>query len=368
MKKFIVGLLGVFMMLGASILYACGSPKIELTLSTQSVSIQLNGNEDPINIVYADVTGNDDKSISLNFTIQDEIAKASVSQNSEGKNIIEITAINEGETELIVSTKQGNIKKSINIEVYSEVTSMTEKNEDVENKSNKFVVKGKTNTLVADNLISFAPATSNRKEVDWTFATNQSKEYDGAVIEGQTISLPEEFNHSEIVLTATTHLGINTNITISCLDIIDTSILDIGGSKTLTGDFVYASQNGDVKVEITPNIAGDTNENLAYLSVKYLGDIDQRGLEISPIIKDSQGQESSLLYVVSEQIKNSSLGYSEYLFRVFAEENKNVNQTFYISFNVGYKDFNYQINTDDLGYGQLIVDAREKINSIIIII
>ena len=364
MKKFIVGLLGVFMMLGASILYACGSPKIELTLSTQSVSIQLNGNEDSISIVYADVTGNDDKSISLNFTIQDEIAKASVSQDSEGKNIIEITAINEGETELIVSTKQGNIKKSINIEVYSEVTSMTEKNEDIENKSNKFVVKGKTNTLVADNLISFAPATSNRKEVDWTFATNQSKEYDGAVIEGQTISLPEEFNHSEIVLTATTHLGINTNITISCLDIIDTSILDIGGSKTLTGDFVYASQNGDVKVEITPNIAGDTNENLAYLSVKYLGDIDQRGLEISPIIKDSQGQESSLLYVVSEQIKNSSLGYSEYLYRVFAEENKNVNQTFYISFNVGYKDFNYQINTDDLGYGQLIVDAREKINSI----
>ena len=364
MKKFIVGLLGVFMMLGASILYACGSPKIELTLSTQSVSIQLNGNEDPISIVYADVTGIDDKSISLNFTIQDEIAKASVSQNSEGKNIVEITAINEGETELILSTKQGNIKKSINIEVYSEVTSMTEKNEDVENKSNKFVVKGKTNTLVADDLISFAPATSNRKEVDWTFATNQSKEYDGAVIEGQTISLPEEFNHSEIVLTATTHLGINTNITISCLDIIDTSILDIGGSKTLTGDFVYASQNGDVKVEITPNIAGDTNENLAYLSVKYLGDIDQRGLEISPIIKDSQGQESSLLYVVSEQIKNSSLGYSEYLFRVFAEENKNVNQTFYISFNVGYKDFNYQINTDDLGYGQLIVDAREKINSI----
>ena len=364
MKKFIVGLLGVFMMLGASILYACGSPKIELTLSTQSVSIQLNGNEDPISIAYADVTGIDDKSISLNFTIQDEIAKASVSQDSEGKNIIEITAINEGETELIVSTKQGNIKKSINIEVYSEVTSMTEKNEDIENKSNKFVVKGKTNTLVANNLISFAPATSNRKEVDWTFATNQSKEYDGAVIEGQTISLPEEFNHSEIVLTATTHLGINTNITISCLDIIDTSILDIGGSKTLTGDFVYASQNGDVKVEITPNIAGDTNENLAYLSVKYLGDIDQRGLEISPIIKDSQGQESSLLYVVSEQIKNSSLGYSEYLFRVFAEENKNVNQTFYISFNVGYKDFNYQINTDDLGYGQLIVDAREKINSI----
>ncbi len=359
MKKFVVGLLTVFMMLGASILYACGSPKVELELSNQNISIQLNGENDPVSTVNAIVSSTDDKSVSLDFTLDNGVASASLSQTEDGQNVITITGLSEGQTELVVTTKQGNVKKSVYIDVYSEVTSMTEKIEDVQNKSNKFVVKGQTNLLVAENLIDFYPSSSNKKDVSWTFEANGALSLDGAEIVGQSIIIPEEFRHNEIVLMATTHLGVSTTVTIACLDPIDVSSLDLGGAKTLTGAFEYLS-NGNVTIEITPNIAID-NENLAYLAVRYLGDLANSELEISPVVFDGEGSVSTDLYVVSEQI-NSNQGL--YIFRAFADSSKSVNDEFQVSFNIGYKNYNYQVNSDQLGYGRVVVDAKEKINSI----
>ncbi len=379
MKKFIVAFLGLFMMLGASILYACGPSNIELSLSTQSVSLQLNGEEaDKSTTVITDVTGTDDKSLTLDFVYDDDVASATLSQNSEGQNVITITALNEGNTELVVTTNQGSVRQTINIEVYTEVTSMTEKTEEIEEgqKSSRFLVKNGTYQLLdAQQLISFTPSTSTRKNVVWTFEANGTTEYDGASISGNQIFVPDTFASNEIVLRATSanNSDVYTTVTITCIDQIDVSNIRIGASAYETSGFDFTTSSdgtalGEVSVEITPNISqyvdSDTDrplEDVAYIKVEtQLSD----GLELIPTITDTNGNATDLLQVVSH-----SSTASGYIYRVFAS-NTSVNQNFYVSFRVGYSGYDYSVDIAsafaDIGeeYSRIIVEAAEKIEKV----
>ena len=130
MKKFIVGLLGIFVMLGASILYACGAPKVKLEVETQNISIQLNSkDEQPTATVVFAVTSSDDKTIQVPYFTNNGIAKVNdVNYLDDGKGEVVIEGLNEGNTQLVLTAEQGGESKYINIEVYSEVTNMYLKN------------------------------------------------------------------------------------------------------------------------------------------------------------------------------------------------------------------------------------------------
>lgn len=385
MKKFIVGLLGVFMMLGASILYACTETHIELELSTQTVSIQLNNElEDPTATVYANITGTDDKTLNWNLSEDnDVISDVEIVETSDGRSAITITAENVGDNDLVLTTKHGGIQKTIHVEVYTEVTEILNKNEDVEieNKSSRFLVKGQANTLVGENYFTFLPASSDRTQLSWTFA-NGTTSYNGAEIVGNQITLPEQFA-SQVVLRATTHLGVSQTVQLDCIDPINLSSIDIGGAKTETGVFQYLSSGEQVVVEITPNISGQAYENTAYLAVKYNGEMtnDFGGLDIKAVVYDESGR---LLSIGSENVDGTSQrllrvdsqntrpaadgaiedGAIEYIFKVQALENSNINETFFVSFNIGYADFDYHINSDQLNLGRIEVYAKEKIQAI----
>lgn len=384
MKKFIVGLLGVFMMLGASILYACTETHIELELSTQTVSIQLNNElEDPTATVYANITGTDDKTLNWNLSeANDVISDVEIVETSDGRSAITITAENVGDNDLVLTTKHGGVQKTIHVEVYTEVTEILNKNEDVEieNKSSRFLVKGQANTLVGENYFTFLPASSDRTQLSWTFEANGTTSYNGAEIVGNQITLPEQFA-SQVVLRATTHLGVSQTVQLDCIDPINLSSIDIGGAKTETGVFQYLSSGEQVVVEITPNISGQAYENTAYLAVKYSGEMtnDFGGLDIKAVVYDESGK---LLSIGSENVDGTSQrllrvdsqntrpaadgadGAIEYIFKVQALENSNINETFFVSFNIGYADFDYHINSDQLNLGRIEVDAKEKIQAI----
>lgn len=388
MKKFIVGLLGVFMMLGASILYACTETHIELELSTQTVSIQLNNElEDPTATVYANITGTDDKTLNWNLSeANDVISDVEIVETSDGRSAITITAENVGDNDLVLTTKHGGVQKTIHVEVYTEVTEILNKNEDVEieNKSSRFLVKGQANTLVGENYFTFLPESSNRTQLSWTFEANGTTSYNGAEIVGNQITLPEQFA-SQVVLRATTHLGVSQTVQLDCIDPINLSSIDIGGAKTETGVFQYLSSGEQVVVEITPNISGQAYENTAYLAVKYSGEMtnDFGGLDIKAVVYDESGK---LLSIGSENVDGTSQrllrvdsqsarpaadgaieaadGAIEYIFKVQALENSNINETFFVSFNIGYADYDYHISSDELNLGRLKVDAKEKIQKI----
>ena len=132
MKKFFVGLLSIFLLVGASILSACGSEKPVLTLSQQSVEIELySGDVDGgYETVTAEVSNASDTSISVSANGYENIVKLSTEPTTSGKTLITITGLKEGYAEVVVRTNQGNAYKTITVDVYSEVTSMTQKTEE----------------------------------------------------------------------------------------------------------------------------------------------------------------------------------------------------------------------------------------------
>lgn len=378
MKKFIVGFLSVFMMLGASILYAC-TETVELEMSTQTISIQLNSDvEDPSATIYANITGTDDKT--LNWSLlekNDVIEDVEISQLSDGRTAITIEAQNVGKNDIVFTTAHGGVQKTVHVEVYTEVTKILNKPEDVETKSSRFLVKGQTSTLVGADYFTFEPSSSDRTQVSWTFEANGTTSYNGAEIVGDQITLPRQFDGS-VVLRATTHLGVSQTVSIACIDPIDISLIDIGGAKTKTGVFEYIS-SGEVAVEITPNISGDTFENLAYLAVKFSGEVTNNfgGLDLQALVYNEDG---SLLSVGGQNVDGSTErllkvdsdnprpaqddGSIEYIFKVQALENRNINDVFFVAFNIGYKDYNYHISSDELGFGRIKVNAKEKIQKV----
>lgn len=371
MKKFVIGLLSVFVMLGASILSACGSPKINLEVASQNVSIQLNDpDNDPTSVVSFQITGADDATIQTPYFTDKDIAKVnSVTYSTDGKGQVVIEGLNEGETQLVLTTQQGKVQKHINVEVYSEVIEIVNKKEDVENKSDRFAIKGGAVVLDANNFFNFEPATSNRKEVVWSFEDNGLQELNGATINENILSLPENFNRSEITLVATTHLGVSGKVTLTCLDKITTDEVDIGARKTKTESYQFLSTMPDdnkiVTLSITPNI-GENGEDVGYVAVKYVGD-----LSISAVVKNDKGEICDDLIVVSENVSAEN-GLYEFSVRANLDKQDDegnsvdINGLYQISFKIGYKEFNYEIDTDSLNLGVLQVDAKEQINGMLV--
>ena len=371
MKKFVIGLLSVFVMLGASILSACGSPKINLEVASQNVSIQLNDpDNDPTSVVSFQITGADDTTIQTPYFTDKNIAKVnSITYSTDGKGQVVVEGLNEGETQLVLTTQQGKVQKYINVEVYSEVVSITNKNEDVESKSDRFAIKGGTVVLDVNDFFNFEPATSNRKEVVWSFEDNGLQELNGATISDNILSLSENFNRSEITLVATTHLGVSGKVTLTCLDKITTDEVDIGARKTKTESYQFLSTMPDdnkiVTLSITPNI-GENGEDVGYVAVKYAGD-----LSISAVVKNDKSEICDDLIVVSENVSAEN-GLYEFSVRANLDKQDDegnsvdINGLYQISFKIGYKEFNYEIDTDLLNLGMLQVDAKEQINGMLV--
>ena len=167
MKKFLVGMLSVFLLMGASILAACGSTKVDLTLSRDSVSILYDKESLSQEVVVATVSGGNDVVVSASVNNSYEnIISASATAVSSNRWEITITALNEGQGEVVVMTNQGNVSKTISVDVYSEVTSMTQnQNENVVRKN--YVVRGRSNALVEENLLSFQPSSLSTRTITW---------------------------------------------------------------------------------------------------------------------------------------------------------------------------------------------------------
>lgn len=96
MKKFLVGMLSVFLLMGASILAACGSTKVDLTLSRDSVSILYDKESLSQEVVVATVSGGNDVVVSASVNNSYEnIISASATAVSSNRWEITITALNE---------------------------------------------------------------------------------------------------------------------------------------------------------------------------------------------------------------------------------------------------------------------------------
>ena len=351
MKKFFVGLLSIFLLVGASILSACGSEKPVLTLSQQSVEIELySGDVDGgYETVTAEVSNASDTSISVSANGYENIVKLSTEPTTSGKTLITITGLKEGYAEVVVRTNQGNAYKTITVDVYSEVTSMTQKTEEVTKKKN-FAIRGMTNTLIENNLIEFQPSQNSRRTITWTFE-NDTQEMTGASIDGNLLTITNEYLQDSIILKATTENGISTLITLPVVSQIES---DVSFEWSYSENSEFQEIDLNQSYTIVPNVPTDDFYE-GFISVNYAGELD-----ITPVVTTKAGVETTDVTVVR---------YAQYndrpLFKVYANKDKvNINGDYIIYFEIGYTNYDYSINS--LATCPINISLREKVNGIVI--
>ena len=352
MKKFFIGLLSVFLLIGAGILSACGSNKVTLSLSSDYVSIRRysGAEEGDIAQVTATVSGGS-SSISLINNSQDKFSY-STSTLSGGRTLITITGKSEGNGTLIVRTAEGNQSKTINVEVYSEVSAMSAKQEEQTPYKN-FAVRGATTQLDENALITFSPSENSRRTITWTFADGLLQT-SGASIEGTNLIIDEDYAQDTIVVYPTTEKGvtIESGITLPVIEKIE-SALSLSYSYSKSTDFTAITEA--VNLNIVPNFAEDEQSTL-YIKVNYIGN-----LSISHSVVDSQGQDAQDKVLITQDGYDTE-GYPIYQVVINDDyKDKDINENFVITFNIGYQQYDYSISTADT---PITLVARERVNNI----
>lgn len=347
MKKFLVGILSVFLLFGASIISACTSSSTTLTLSKETVEIQIYAGEDEgYQIVTAEVEGTDKASISANAKSgYENIVKVTTTAVSGTKANIKIEGLNEGYAEIQV--KSGSQTKYIHATVYSEVSEMSQKTEDGEKKNN-FLIRGQENILNEVSLIEFTPSDKSRRTITWSL----TEEVAGVTLNENSLTIGNDFIGDTLSLIATTEKGVTTEIILPVIDKIENEI-NLGFSYSKNSTFEDINEENKL-FNIVPNVATDEKYQ-AYVLLDYVGDLD-----ITSYVYDSNGNVSNDIVVN----RDGSIDERPVFIIHSNKEKTNINGTYTIGFKIGYKEYNYALDTKDIC--PITIEAREMVNGVII--
>lgn len=352
MKKWLVALLGIFMVFGSCIFSACNQETAKLTLSQESVSIEIRSDElgSGEAIIFADVSGAEKYSITASASGYDEYITVSTSQVSNTRTNITIKGVSENDTPSVVTVRvaPGNIEKYIYVDVYSQIQSIKQ-NTNLNDVKDNYLVKGTTTTLNADKLLTIEPVKA-RKDITWSFDGT----FAGATLSGNNITISETFSGESIKLKATASNGVSSaeSIIIPVLDKIEEDV-SLRWSYNQNSSFSEIKE-GNNEFTIVPNLASDEKYN-GFVIVDYIGNLNITGYAV-----DINGNPTEDIVVNR---------YGEYnglpLFRISTMQGKtNINGQYKVGFKIGYADYNYAFDT--MLENAITINSREKVNDIIV--
>lgn len=350
MKKFFVGLVSVLILFGATILTACGGNKVSLSLSTDTVAIQIK--DDTVSneqVVTATVSGTKDTEITASPFGYENIIDVRTEKSTDGRTLIYITGKDtEGHAEVVVRTHEGNTSKVISVDVYSEVSAMTQKVEETTKKSN-FAIRGGEIELVDSKLLTFEPSENSRRTITWTLYNPN----DQATIEGNTLTIDESFEEDTIRIVATTEKGITCELELPVVDKLEENLV-MGWSYSQDNQVYDTITEDNNTFNIVPNVADD-EWYTGYIKLNAT-----QGLDVSYYVLSSDGKTSDDLIINARRQDEQGI-----IFEIYANKNKtNINGDYVVYFEVGYSDYNYSVST--LGTMPINIKVREKVNGIIV--
>ena len=186
MKRFIFSLLGAFLLLGSFIFVACGeelkgeiqvSSDYFVTSENKENYIELSLNEGDVHTatVNAKVLNANDGRVKVSNNYE-SIVQVNTNYNaSEDQSVITLTAKSEGQAQLILNSWSGSADPvTINVYVYSDLVSLTQKENLEGQKKTQFVEIGKELELKNDKFLEMTSRNggeSNRKDITWDFNT-----------------------------------------------------------------------------------------------------------------------------------------------------------------------------------------------------
>ncbi len=357
MKKFFVGLISLFIVLGGIILTACRGNSVEISLSTEYLSIQLVEGASSEQTVTVTVSGTDDTTVSADARGYEDKIDVWEEPIADGRTLIHIVGKEEtdGYAEVQIRTYQGNATKTIYVEVYSEVSAMEEKIEEGTRKNN-FAIRGDSVELIEDNLLTFYPSENSRRTITWSLAEGVTN----ASIDGNILTIDSSYNPllTSITLIATTELGVSCQLELPVIDRIEERLSLAWAYSRDTQSYETINEYNNT-FTIVPRIASNPN----YIGYVKL-DCDQE-LDVDDYVLNSNGELTSDLIVEADGEDNfGNQIYSIYSNKSLENSSQDLNRDFVVHFEVGYSGYNYSISTRETN--PIYINVRERVNDIII--
>lgn len=334
MKKILVGLLGIFMVLGGALFASCGQNKVDINLSEtyKEIVVLDSDNIEPVTIT-AEVVGISDGRVTATSSQSSIVTASPQYDSSTNTNIITLVpGESEGTATVTVTSFDQSVSKNITVLVHGEVTGMRQGSIlSPEGKKYDYAIRGGAVTLNGANLIEFEKTLdTNRTAVTWDDGDGVGYHIED---DGQTLVVDADFVGSEVVVEAISVYNptITTSVTLQVIDNIDLSNLKMRYSYS--NDFGGATDivEGSV-IELTSNIKAGGYKR-AHIE---FGLSENQNLKITPVVKNQDGLNSDMVTILGDQSPNESAN------RYFVVEGKdNANLTVNAYFEVGYRDYAY---------------------------
>lgn len=367
MKKFALGILSVFILLGGVLLAAC-ERKVSLTLLTDEEIVIFTNDE------QAENYGSDEIEVQLENSIagvraeivrgNDVINPPTVRSLGDNRYAISVSSKenkNSGEAEVKITARDDDSQSvTVYVQVNTIIESLTRKSDDnVDARTNLFAVKGVEKRLVLEDYFVVNPETANVYNIDWTIvdgngnSVKQLLDEDVVLAEIQNDRLLVNANYglSSITIRAT-------ETTKGETETVDFEILENSTINEMymddAGELVYLYQNNNrltdqVGFELVRN-----ESNLSSVSGRIRVNTPYQ-VTLQPLVygRNTNGQlemVSNYLDYFSFTITNTDDqdGAVVYDFLIDALDStytKNVYGEFVLFLRVGYVDYNYDVMT-----------------------
>lgn len=364
MKKFALGILSVFMILGGVLLSAC-EKKVSLSVSTEEVVIYTNDEQaENYQSKVIDVSL-ENSSSGINVEILkggDSIRLSPVTVKNSSNYSFTIYADKSGEAEVKVSAKEDSKQsKIVSVHVMTVLEEIKTLSEDsVDGRTNLFVTKGVEKKLNVDDYFSLEPVTANVCDIIWSFEDSEeenSQQFvkDGilyATIQGDVLYVNEDFDMSYINLRAS--FANNTNV----YNTVRFEVLEKSTINNLTIDGVALYQNNSVATNEATFKLTRNNSNLSSVEGSIVINTPYE-ISLSPVVYEKLDNgdlqtlskseyENYLTLEIDAPVVDEATNKITYNFTIDALDKSSINKfgTFYFYFKIGYKDYNFDLVSD----------------------
>lgn len=369
MKKFALGILSIFMVLGGVLLSACDK---EVSLSVSESQVELFTNWDQGEKTKEIEVDLENSSAGINVEIdygQDciEIDRTNTTtQKSNGNYAFRISTKaekNSGYARVKVSAVDDSSKfEYVEIVVNTIVEDMNIASGDSEDgKSNLFAVKGVTKNLVTSDYFDLQPDVANIRDIEWSFGDldddgnlDKTMYVDGEVVAeigGTSLLVYEGYNHATLDIVATYSLNSNITRTLT-FDILENSTIEEYEVQD-----IYFYRDGSVVSSQGSVSLKRNNSNLSVAEGRLVLNVDtDLDVMLSAVVYRVVNGESTLVsraeyedYFIFDFSENSEDNSNQkiYDFQIDAIDNsaKNVFGDFEFYLQVEYAGYNYAVST-----------------------
>ena len=383
MRKFALGILSVFILLGGVLLGAC-QKQVSLSVSTNEVVIYTNdSNQENYQSKEIEVSvENSNLGIGVQIDEGDDCVEIEKTYTTKTKGngkyafkILTKANKNSGQAKITTYSLDDPTKsETISVSVKTILERLTTSTGDIQNsKSDRFVVRGEEKKLSINDYFEPDPFTANVADIDWSFEEQGTKALVSggetvAIIEGDTLLVKKGYAPEKIVIRAT--FIQNTSITSTVeLSVIDTSTIKnltmhnakIGRDFYVDGQVVVSAETFSIKRNNhdESKLEGTIAVNTTY-SVQLGIDVYEKSTG-RLLDNDEMARYFSF---DSESMPAVGVGTTAYAFTLDAFDNAglDVYGDFEIFLTISYDDYAYSVRTDDISVTVKTEYAAERID------